>query len=379
MWPFSRPSHLSVALIDLGDESVGGALACLEEGKRPIICASVRTPIDARSHETATGTAILALRATADELVASGAPQLRSVAGSGKVDTCFVGLRQPWQTHAVREEELQPGGEFTYSHAMEQEALAKAAQDVGTDAAAGDSARTEAYPVATLLNGYLTQSPYGKRAKRAEIVALLAAQDVAMREKASAILRQAFHTSDTTLRPLLPEATRVLQAAYPLQKDFFVLLVSGESTEAMSVKRGHIVDAASVGKGARALDATHAVRQPGYASAADTTAAAEAAWRDEIGTLLRSCATHHALPRTVFLIADSGLYERISGILGHPSLRSLWLSDEPVTIIPLLPRHLSSSVTITGTAEGDVPLSLLAQAAHARYLGSAGYTHTTAA
>ena len=49
---FSKPEQRSVALIDIGSGSVGGAFAHLAPGSSPTIYYTARVPIEAREGET---------------------------------------------------------------------------------------------------------------------------------------------------------------------------------------------------------------------------------------------------------------------------------------------------------------------------------------
>src|SRR5436305_1503330 len=100
----SKPKGTSVALIDVNSSDVGAAFVRLEEGKVPVLCYTVRIPLDPTTVtdlETLTTSAQRALEAVGGRLVREGAPSLRSVVGDGSVDQILVSIGSPWQEAKV--------------------------------------------------------------------------------------------------------------------------------------------------------------------------------------------------------------------------------------------------------------------------------------
>jgi hypothetical protein len=86
----------------------------------------------------------------------------------------------------------------------------------------------------------------------------------------------------------------------------------------------------------------------------------EEAWLAELSKALGGFAARHPLPRTLFVIADPHARSYLARLLDRTSLRSLWLADAPLAIIPVEPKHLSQHVRVRVEAEADTALSLLA-------------------
>ena len=120
--------------------------------------------------------------------------------------------------------------------------------------------------------------------------------------------------------------------------------VSNEATEALSVKRGHLIDAGFMACGAHAFTG-------GTACAG------------MLSGMLREFATRHALPRTLFLIAEEEAGRTIRDALDDPSLHALWLSDTPVSVISIRLSQFSTRLKTQGHAEGNVRLGILALSA----------------
>jgi hypothetical protein len=155
-----------------------------------------------------------------------------------------------------------------------------------------------------------------------------------------------------------------------------MLRITGEVTEVASMKRGHLLDVGSIEHGTGALKrgireasetlARVAGENPNFIDASHNARfevasnKAEAAWATPLAGLLRQFAIRHALPRTVFLIAEDDSRDFLKQALNDPALRTLWLSDEPVSIIPILPQQFTQRLKTQGLASGDVPLAVLA-------------------
>mgnify|MGYP001575869824 FL=1 len=76
--------------------------------------------------------------------------------------------------------------------------------------------------------------------------------------------------------------------------------------------------------------------------------------------MLANFASEHPLPQTVFLLADEDARDFLKRLIDESTLRTLWLSEEPLSVIALTPEHTTSVVRARGMAEGDIFLSMLA-------------------
>jgi hypothetical protein len=219
--------------------------------------------------------------------------------------------------------------------------------------------------IATILNGYEVGNPFGKRASRADFVVLSASIDQEVADAVRASVRRTFHTHEITIAAFAPTAFAVFRALYPHQKDLIILDVSGSATDAVFVKRGILSGVTSVPRGTDALieasrDAAHAARAEHSGSFETRIAAAEQEWLAGLREVFATFAAEQALPRTLFLLADDSSRDFLKRILEGSDLRSLWLSGEPVSVLPGTPGMLASRVDVRGQAAGDFYLGLLA-------------------
>lgn len=347
MWPFGKKgSGESVAVIDIGSSSVGAALVYMQEGLPLVMCYSVRLPVEHKDPLTLTDRMLRTFTEVGERLVREGAPQLRTASGNGSIDRAVVSIGSPWQDARIETKTINPGAPFTFTKHLAVDTLAK-------DEAPEGRTMTQTV-VATFLNGYPTAEPFGKTAKRAEIVVLSSSLETIILESIESAVTKLFHTKEAKFVGFADLCYSTLRTLYPHEKEFIVISVGGEATDVASIKRGHVVDVGAVLQGANTL------QRALHPEATDAQAPTKEAWVSELTRVLRDLAMHHALPRTVFIIAAEEVRSFLKETLGASELEALWLSEEPVSIIAVEPTHFAPYLTLQGLAQGDTELSLLA-------------------
>ncbi|MBU1292851.1 hypothetical protein KJ819_02155 [Patescibacteria group bacterium] len=362
-----KKKALSVALLDISSSSVGGALVYYRKHSLPTLYFSVRVPVELYEGEMLSAGMLRALSVVERMLVEEGGPTLRREVGSGHIDSVLVSVGAPWQDTDITSRSIQKSQAFTFTHA----AMESAIQDI--EPASEDRLESGRTIIATILNGYETQNPFGKRVNRAEMIVLSSTIEKAIAKEILTSLRKTFHTHDVTLTAFAPAAYSVFRDLYPHQKDFIVLDVSGTATDAAFVKRGLLAGVRTVPHGTHELleggkRAAHAHSLPSVGMIDPLRNTAFEARTDELEKTwllgLREVFTEfsgkQALPRMLFLLADENARGFLKHVLEKSELRSLWLSDEPLSVVPLLPSHIAPYVKTRGLAEGDVYLALLA-------------------
>ncbi len=362
---FDKPKIQSIALIDIGSASVGGAYAHFEPGSLPTIYYTSRVPIELRDGEDASIAMLRSLDQLGHILINHGAPILREATGNAHIDGVVASVSAPWQETSVRVESKQEEKPFLFTKQLLDEMTRLNAKDQKGRTESGESV------IATILNGYEIDNPFGKRAKRADLVILSSTLEEKVSKAIEKSLRGMYHTHAVTLTAFAPLSYAVLRDMFPHEKDFLILEVNGEATDLAFVKRGLLADVASVPQGTNALlkavSMGHATltgngnvidtgRNTQFAEIVKKT---EQEWLAGLSNALKGFATKHALPRTLFLLADTNTRGYLERLLDCDSLHTLWLSDEPLSIIPLSSKHLSQYVRTKGTAEGDLFLAMM--------------------
>lgn len=374
---FKSRTAYNVALVDVSSASVRGALARIEEGKLPVIYYTAYLPIDPNIDGSRPGDfpptqMIACVESVAERLLREGSPVLREATGSGEVKHIFVSIGAPWQESTVRVETIQQETPFLFTKALVESATGKNEVPEGKQ----ESGETV---VAAILNGYESRQPFGKRIKRADLVILSSMLDATIARTVEKILRKAFHTHAVHLTAFAPVAYEMLRDLYPHQRDFLVFDVAGTATDVVFVKNGLLIDVRTLDAGVH--DLLHAARVGGVvpsgivgidsdsggiidparnARFADKASQVQEAWLSSLRETLSDFSTRHPLPRTIFLLADGETRDFLRRLLDSDPLRSLWLSEEPFSIVPVLPQQFSETVVFRGSASGDAYLAMLA-------------------
>ena len=364
---FNKPERRSVALIDIGSASVGGAFAHFDTTSPPTLYYTTRVPLETREGETCTDAMLRALSVLTQTLVSQGAPILREVTGSARIDSVLASVSAPWQETEVRVESRQEEKPFPFTHGL--------LEQIVRDTAKNREGRTRAHDsvIATILNGYDVENPFGKRAKRADLVILSSTLEEKTAKSIEQALRQAFHAHEVSLTAFAPLSYAVVRDMFPHEKDYMILDVEGEATDLAFVKRGLLTDVACVPQGTNALLAAisrgHTTITEGSTGVidmgrnvrfAELVGKMEEKWLCGLEDALKDFSSRHALPRTVFLLTDEEARGFMERLVNSPKLLSLWLSDEPLSVISLSPKHIAQYVQTRGTAEGDVFLAMMA-------------------
>lgn len=334
----SKNHARTIALIDIGSASVGGAYVRVAEGKIPTLYYTARVAVEKKEGEEIANSMLHSLAFLERLLMEEGAPALRRETGSGAVDEIRVSVAAPWQETSVISSRIQEDHDFTFTHAHLEAVLKKKPLSEGR-VSSGETV------IATLLNGYSVAKPFGKKAKRAELTILSSSIDKEVSEAIRSSLRKAFHTSEIRITSFAPAAYSVFCAQYPHQKDFIVLDVSGSGSDVLFVKHGLLADVQHV---------SESTPNMGYEST-DTSA-----WLSALRTVFATFAENRGLPHTVFLLADEGVRDDIKRIIEENDLKALWRTGSELSLIALAPSAFASGVQAKGKAGADLFLSLLA-------------------
>lgn len=377
MWFFHAKERSSVVLISIGSSSVSGAYVHYGHTGLPTIYYTVTENIEVREGEESCAAMLRALDAVGVSLIEIGAPALRRETGSGSVDGVLISVAGPWQETKVRTQTIQPGKEFLFTHAMLSEVIASSSHVAENRISFGESV------IATILNGYEIPNAIGKKATRAEVVILSSTLDKEVIEAIRSRVRKLYHTHTIAFTAFAPVAYAVLRDLYPHEKDFLVLDVAADGTDLAFVKGGLLVDVGTLPLGMnKLLSATRTAERmtieeevgamqktsmlPGYVNQdrnARFSIRADAArdeWLTGLSDLLKTFAELHALPRTLFLLAEPSARDYLKRTLDSQILHALWLSDEPLSIISVLPEQFTSKVRAQGAGEANIFLSILA-------------------
>ena len=330
---FNPTNTESLVLIDISAGSVAGAYAHYKDGEISSLLYTRRLPIEVRNGERHELAMLRALEILGNALIKEGAPVLARATGSGRADTIFISVDAPWHETKVRTEYFERKTPFTFTKSMVATVLEK------TNVTPEGKVLSDESIIGTILNGYETREPYGKKVHRAAIIILTSFIDEKISEGIIKILRGLFHTKNIlsiTGSSLRYQAMRI---AFPHERDSLILDSVGQLISIALVRKNLLVAVIDVSDAARTnVDS----------------------WAKEVINEFTKLSKEHPLPRTIFLLAQEQDSSSLEQALNSAELVGLWLSDNPPKIVPVRAGHLSSSVRQVTTASPDLPLLLMA-------------------
>jgi len=321
----------SVVLIDLSAESVAGAYVYLEEGKAPAILYARRLPIEIRTDEPHEDALLRALKILGEELIREGAPTLLRATGSGRSDTVLVSIDTPWEETRVRTEKFEREKPFVLTKSMVTTAMEKSNAVVPGKVLADESI------IGTILNGYETKNPYGKKVHRASIIVLTSLIDAQIAHGITTILKELFHTKHILSIAGSSLRYQAMRKSFQHEHDALILDVTGSSISIALVRKDLFIALAEV-----------------------SNAADDRPWIQKVMNEFATLAEKYPLPRIIFLLAREVEIESFRKMLSEEKFEKLWLSDTPPKIVPVLASHLASSVRQVTMTPLDLQLLLMA-------------------
>jgi hypothetical protein len=375
-----KKASTNVAVIDIRSSSIGAAYATLYKNAAPHVVYSARIPLDPHATEPMADALPRTLDAVLNQLVKTGAPILHKASGSGRVEKVLVTFTAPWHSSKVYSRVIERDKQFLFTRQALEEAL-KEARPVEEN-----HSSVSEIVIATLLNGYEVANPFNKRVKRAEMIVLASSLEDGFMELVAKAVRKALHQSHIEFGAFMPEAYGILRDIYPHQKDFLVLDVGNEATDLLLAKHGLLVSVNciphGVGEIARAargigLSSPNVPTAPGETSMIDAmrnttfeskVEQAEQVFLNEVKLTLGALAKQEPLPRTVFLLAEESVRDFLKRLLDAPDLRSLWLSDESISIMPIQPVQFAPYIQSNAEEQVDPALALIVLSARKRFL-----------
>lgn len=357
-----RAKRESALLIDIGSGSIGAAYLSYGGARKPALHHAVRMPI--AEHDASGAVAEVIKR-----VVTEGSPLLRDATGSGYASRAIVSIASPWQELRVRTARKESVDPFAVTHGV----LAELTEP--KDEPAMGFSRLASVTIAILLNGYQVKEAIGKRAKNAEAVTVTTYAEERLMESVKQALREHAHVRAVSVISFPWLSYAAIRDLYPHERDYLILDAAGRATDISVVSRTLLADTATATKGVATLTSrashpisgnetleagVHVIRDFADASAYET---GKQEWLASIKEALGALAKRQALPRTIFLLADADALAYVKALMDDPSIRSLWLTDEPLSVLPVRPAELSGRVAADAHDANDLFLLLLA--AHA--------------
>jgi hypothetical protein len=202
--------------------------------------------------------------------------------------------------------------------------------------------------IGTILNGYETSNPYGRRVHRASVIVLSSLIDEKVAEAISTTLRRIFHTDN--VRSIAGSSLRyqAMRNAFPHERDALILDATDASLSITLVRKDLFTALIEI------------VDMP-----------SGSAWTERVMKEFAAIALKYPLPRVIFLLAresELATFQQALEVAPSGGLGTLWISDSPPKVVPLIASHLSNAVRQATATPPDLQLLLMALY-YARFAG----------
>jgi len=329
---FNKERNETVALIDIGAETISGAYVRYAGKQTPAILYTSHVPIEIQKEKAHSEAMLRAVEILATTMSKEGVAAVVRATKKGVTDSVLVSVDAPWQETVIKVEHIQQETAFTFTERMALEVLKKVSPRVE------GMVYSESKIIGSVLNGYVTPDPYGKQVRHAEIVILTSLIDEGVDKKVRELLHDLFGAKICLMTgaALRYQAMRV---AFPHENDVIVLDVTATFPEIALIRKGMLM-------------ATAYSSQKNRKSSALTAAT--------LKSELQVIAEAYPLPRKIFLLARTSDLDERKKFLESVDFSSLWLSDNPPRIVAIETSHLLGLVRQMTTSVPDLPLLLMA-------------------
>lgn len=334
---FKKPEEEIVAVFDIGNGSVGGALVKLNTKGRPILLYTHREPLTFAPHPTPkylVSSMVKLLKSVAQHLAKDGLSHIKtSPFAFHKLRDAYCIFSSPWyisQTKIIRDEWAK---QTTISYDVvntliekEQDQFTKALQEGRYQLIFGPDTRLlEKRIVNVRLNGYTIENPVGKQARQLELTLFTSyiSQDIV--SKVENTLHSAFGVRSIHHYSYGLASWGTAQRLFPDIHDYLFIDVSGETTDVSLIIKDIFIETVSFPIGRSTLirkivrdlniapDVALSYAKMYYTNALDTAfkkkmestlSAVEIDWHDDLIVALQKFQKIYALPRATLVTAD---------------------------------------------------------------------------
>jgi hypothetical protein len=331
---FGTKKTESVALVEIGPDSIAGGFAVFKKGARPVLAYATRITITPAAPEDPSKTVTRTLGELGECLIREGAPRLLRVSGSGSIDSVLVSVKAPWQETMIRSEKIERTAPFTFTKALLNTALKKSATPPPKRLLADE------FVVGTVLDGYTIKEPVGQRASRVNIIILSSFIDESLSLGIAATLRKLFHT--TAIRLVAAAALRgeALRTVFPHEEDYLAVDIAGDSVTTTLLRHGLL----------SMVEHAHVAAEKG----------AKNAWVGALTATLEAITKRYPLPRKMLLLTGESDRGELKKSIEEAPLASLRLSDERFIVAAVTPAQLTEALLVAPEVEPDLGLELAA-------------------
>jgi hypothetical protein len=348
---FKKQEEEIVAIFDIGNGSIGGALVKFSKHDHPVVLYCHREPLTYAPHPTPKhllGGMLKLLKSVATHLAKEGLIHVKTTPfGGHTLRDAYCVFASPWyisQTKVVKSETDTPVlvTQETINELVkkEQEAFNAALKEGKYEQLFGpDTHLLEKKVINIRLNGYDTEDPIGKKSKELELTLFSSFISREITKEVEDVLHHAFAVRNIHHSSYALVSWAGSQLMFPDIHDYFFVDVSGETTDISLVVRDVLVETISFPMGRSTLlrklvkDLNLApdvalsfltmkyagTIEPGFGEKLENTLKPIATdWHDQMVTALTTFQKIYALPRAALMTADSDTAQFFVQALSQP-------------------------------------------------------------
>lgn len=362
-----------IILFDIGSASIGSAIVSFSYNKPPHIehCSRTYIPFQDDIQEVRTQERLVAqLEAVAQGIVKSDYYRALHI----RPDRVVCIISSPWHTT----ETLSASYNGKERIEVTEKIMDGLLQEIKTKTAAvpKESVNIEEVVVQSSLNGYATEVPLGKRAKRISVAMMRSAISSSLHRKATSAIEKAFGHTPILFRSFSLAAFSVMRDVFKEDRDFLLVDVTGEVTEIIVVRNMVPTEFLSFPYGRNTLVRNVAQTLGSIPEEVESRIALslshneqsvsaaleqeEKKWKDTFkGACVALFKEMLPLPEKVFLVADGKLCGWFLKLIGSDEFREYTTTAGPFSIIPLRNKGAIEGFCTIGEGAGEDPFLIV--------------------
>lgn len=361
--PSKKPAVPLTLALHIGSERVSAALFEESPPGRPRVLWIGQEAILFREEATASGLSSAMLRALDLCLIHAEKYGVRHIAATGRsgaaVSSVVFALSSPWHISEAKLLKLSRKNPEVVAKSAINELMAVEEKTLEerlrfSPKQKPEYALVESKILSIRLDGYPSSNPYGKKAREVEVLLFASVSPSAIFEKVKSALSKRFPESRIHSHTFILAAYAGIRDAFPETDDFIVMEVGGEVTDLAIVKKGLLLNAASLPLGENTLlrellhicqglphcsaESLLSVHAGGEISAAEKKKVEQAIqktktdWLALFNAVISGFSEEAFLPGKVFLFADGPSAPVFEKFLKSAELGQFSLSGKPFAV-----------------------------------------------
>lgn len=353
----------TVAIVDVGDDSVAVAIAHLSHSGEVEIVATTRSTYSLEKRDE-----LQSIARISSHIKESGEAALRNVALSGEhavVSTAYVIVHAPW----AETESISISKQFASEVEITETTLSQLARESFRGLSTVDTGKImDAHILSVELNGYATRKPEGKHAHSIDVTSIISDCNTALKAAAQSAVTSLFPVAKVLWRSALRACSTVSQEIH--NKNYVLVDIGTDITCIYSVHGQQIVKR-TVPEGTRTLlthisgkrsleETVSALRMVAHDACSNeacdeilkSMASAEPELAKIIGEVMAELKTVKSLPNLLYVIAHPDIESWMMNFFERIDFSQFTLTTLPFTVN--VPSSFASRFVVSTNTDGPI-------------------------